>query len=81
MEEWTREKKKAAAYILVGIYLLYLAVQLFNGRFDDGGNVQWIIVMFAVLFACVGAGLAISSVWKIWKGNDGGTDDEDTPEN
>lgn len=84
MGEWTREKKRAAVYALVGIYLLYLAVQLFQGRLDDGGDVQWILIIFMVLFAGVGVGLTVFSVWRIWKGDmedaDGGPEDRKNKE-
>lgn len=73
MGEWTKEKKRAAVYVLIGVYLLYLAGQLFQGRLDDGGEVQWLLITFMVLFASVGVGLIVSSVWKIWKG---GTEEE-----
>lgn len=48
-----REKARIAIYALAGVYLLYLAYQMFKAL-STAGSERLILLIFAVLFALIG---------------------------
>ena len=63
-----KEKGRAAIYSMAGIYLLYLAWQMFSGRAGSTGG-EYILVWIGIgAFLVLGAGLIIFS-FRIMKKN------------
>ena len=52
-----RDKARVAVYALGGVYLLYLAWQLFS-ELPTAGSEKPLMIVFTIFFAIVGAGLA-----------------------
>jgi hypothetical protein len=51
------EKARAGVYVLAGIYLLYMAYQVFGARMDSTGMEQTLMLVFSVIFLLCGIGL------------------------
>lgn len=52
-----RDKARAALYVMVGGYLLYLAYKLFSTRAEYNGSNATVMLIFAIFF--LGVGVAI----------------------
>ncbi len=57
------DKARAAVYALAGIYLLYMAYQIFNSRMDQGGSQYTLMLIFSVIFLVLGIGLIVFSAY------------------
>ncbi len=57
------DKARAAVYALAGIYLLYMAYQIFNSRMDQGGSQYTLMLIFSVIFLVLGIGLIVFSTY------------------
>jgi len=65
-----RDKARMAVYALGGVYLLFLAWELFQGL-STAGSEKPLMLVFIVLFALIGAaavGMGVYSGWKQAKG-------------
>ena len=51
MGEWSNSKKRSVFYGLAGIYLLYLAYELFGNLAEVSGMEHTFCIIFSVLFA------------------------------
>ena len=61
-----RDKARVAVYALGGMYLLYLAWQMF-GELATAGSEKPLMIVFIIFFAIVGAGLAGWGLYSSWK--------------
>lgn len=59
MGEWSTSKKRSVFYGLAGIYLLYLAYELFGNLAEVSGTEHTFCIIFSVLFAVGGVGILI----------------------
>ncbi len=57
MGEWSNSKKRSVFYGLAGIYLLYLAYELFGNLAEVSGMEYTFCIIFSVLFAVGGVGI------------------------
>lgn len=65
-----RDRARLAVYALGGVYLLFLAWELFQGL-STAGSEKPLMLVFIVLFTLIGAaavGIGIYSGWKQVKG-------------
>lgn len=65
-----RDKARLAVYALGGVYLLFLAWELFQGL-STAGSEKPLMLVFIILFTLIGAaavGMGIYSGWKQAKG-------------
>ncbi len=68
---------RSMIFAVVGGYLLYLAYDMFKGLRDGEATTMptWLLVVFIVLFAAIGAALIVFA-WKYWKkGREGREED------
>ena len=78
-----RDKARVAVYALGGVYLLYLAWQLFS-ELPTAGSEKPLMIVFTIFFAIVGAGLAgwgLYSSLKTVKGRTAVPETEEDPQN
>ncbi len=69
-----REKGSAAIYSMAGIYVLYMAYQIFQGLGTAEGSERVLMVVFMILFGVLGAGLIGLSLYMLYKfSKDGGS--------
>lgn len=61
------EKGRAAIYAMAGVYLLYMAYQIFGARVENGGNEYTLMVIFSVFFLIFGIGLIAFSIYMMKK--------------
>lgn len=61
-----RDKTRVAVYTMGGIYLLYLAWNMFRGL-SDAGSEKTLMIVFIILFALIGAGLVVWGLYTGWK--------------
>ncbi|MGN0334530.1 MAG: hypothetical protein ACI4DV_02545 [Lachnospiraceae bacterium] len=52
-----KDKGRAVIYIMAGIYLLYMACNIFGVRMDNGGSEYTLMLIFSILFVIFGVGL------------------------
>lgn len=70
MGKW--DKGRAALYVMVGGYLIYLAYKLFTTRSGYEGANATVMLVFAVFFSIIGAvilGIALYMAWKDYSQN------------
>lgn len=72
-----KDKSRAAIYATAGVYLLYLAYQIFGSRLDDGGSEYTLMLIFSIFFLIAGLGLIAFSIHVVRKMLDS-VDDETT---
>lgn len=65
-EAW-KDKGRMAIYSLAGVYLLYLAYEMFRAISSSAGSEKVIMIVFSVLFAVIGAGAILWSGWNAYK--------------
>lgn len=76
-----REKARIAVYALAGLYLLYLAWQMYGGLAEAGSD-KPLMIGFMIFFVIVGAGLVGWGLYSSWKALDKqGTDETADKEN
>ncbi len=76
-----REKARIAVYALAGLYLLYLAWQMYGGLAEAGSD-KPLMIGFMIFFVIVGAGLVGWGLYSSWKALDKqGTDEAPEKEN
>ena len=61
-----RDKARIAVYALGGLYLLYLAWQMFQGL-PTAGSEKTLMIGFMIFFTIIGAGLAGWGLYSGWK--------------
>lgn len=61
-----RDKRRVVFYTMGGVYLLYLAWNMFRGL-SDAGSEKTLMLVFIVLFAIIGAGLVVWGLRTGWK--------------
>lgn len=61
-----RDKARVAVYALGGVYLLYLAWQMF-GELAAAGSEKPLMIVFIIFFAIVGAALVGWGLYSSWK--------------
>ncbi len=52
-----RDKARAAVYVMVGGYLIYLAYKLFSSRTGTEGSEATVMLAFAVFFLVIGVAI------------------------
>lgn len=57
MGEWSNNRRRSVFYGLAGVYLLYLAYELFGNLSEMSGTEHIFCVLFTILFAIGGAGI------------------------
>lgn len=62
-----KDKGRAAIYAMAGVYLLYMAYQIFGSRMDNGGSDYTLMMIFCVLFLIFGIGLILFSIYMMKK--------------
>ncbi len=62
-----KDKGRAAIYAMAGVYLLYMAYQIFGSRMDNGGSDYTLMMIFSVLFLIFGVGLIVFSIYMMKK--------------
>ncbi len=71
MSDRIRNRMRSAVYSMAGIYLLYLAYQLFSdGTAEGSGGDAWWILIGAGAFVLIGGGMLIFGLYasfKSWK--------------
>ncbi len=85
MDNGSREKGRMILYAVAGVYLLYLAYQIFQGRAEMSGNmiaVMWIVM---AAFALFGAGILVFACRRLYRLSQDGDEpesdlEEDDPE-
>ena len=65
-----RDKARIAVYALGGLYLLYLAWQMFQGL-PTAGSEKTLMIGFMIFFTIIGAGLAGWGLYSSWKAPSG----------
>ena len=65
-----RDKARIAVYALGGLYLLYLAWQMFQGL-PTAGSEKTLMIGFMIFFTIIGAGLAGWGLYSSWKAASG----------
>jgi len=61
-----KENGRFAIYVLAGIYILYLAFQMFEGL-SAADSEKTIMIIFIVFFTVAGSALLGLGIWNIWK--------------
>lgn len=61
------DKARAAVYTLAGVYLLYMAYQVFGLRMDNGGNDYTLMLIFSIIFMVFGIGLIAFAIYMMKK--------------
>ena len=61
-----RDKTRVVVYTMGGIYLMYLAWNMFQGL-SDAGSEKTLVIVFIVLFSVIGAGLVVWGLYIGWK--------------
>lgn len=56
-------RARAAVYLLAGVYLLYLTYSMFKDIGNSTGSEYVLMLVFLVLFAIVGVGLLVFSLY------------------
>lgn len=61
------DKARAAVYAMAGVYMLYMAYQIFSVRMDNGGSDFTLMLVFSVIFLIVGLGFIGFAIYMIKK--------------
>lgn len=61
------DKARAGVYVLAGLYMLYMAYQVFSVRMDNGGSDFTLMVIFSVVFLLAGLGLIGFAIYMMKK--------------
>lgn len=61
------DKARAGVYVLAGLYMLYMAYQVFSVRMDNGGNDFTLMIIFSIVFLLAGLGLIGFAIYMMKK--------------
>ena len=61
------DKARAAVYAMAGVYMLYMAYQVFGARMDNGGSDLTLMLTFSVIFVIFGLGLIGFAIYMMKK--------------
>ena len=78
-----RDKARIAVYALGGLYLLYLAWQMFQ-ELPTAGSEKPLMIVFLIFFVVIGAamvGWGLYTSWKAVKGRTAVPETEEDPQN
>ena len=62
-----KDKARAGVYLMAGLYMLYMAYQVFSVRMDNGGSDFTLMMIFSVIFVLAGLGLIGFSIYMMKK--------------
>lgn len=83
MNQNMKSRGRSAIYMMAGVYLIYLAYQVFKNRADSAGGEYVAVMLGAVAFLIIGAGmigLGFYMFYKIGKEIHGGAEQRSLPE-
>ena len=61
------DKARAGVYVLAGLYMLYMAYQVFSVRMDNGGSDFTLMIIFSIVFLLAGLGLIGFAIYMMKK--------------
>lgn len=61
------DKARAGVYLLAGVYMLYMAYQVFSVRMDNGGSDYTLMMIFSAIFLICGLGLIGFAIYMMKK--------------
>ncbi|MBQ8857886.1 MAG: hypothetical protein IJ024_07040 [Lachnospiraceae bacterium] len=61
------DKARAAVYAMAGVYMLYMAYQIFGVRMDNGGSDFALMLTFSIIFLLVGLGFIGFAIYMMKK--------------
>ena len=67
MSEFTRNRGRMAIYSMAGVYLLFMAYNMFKDIPASSGNEKILWIVFTVLFVIIGGGMVIMGVYMGYK--------------
>lgn len=66
-----KEMARGTIYVMAGIYICITAYQMYKNLDASMGGERFLVTIFILLFALLGAGLATAGGYMIYKGNKG----------